>query len=289
MDWRELVQSGTPGVPAADDDTIYAIVLPAGQSADAGACVTFGASHSTAYTDVGQRISFTVNPICTVPYLGLTGIGQITASLSHEIDESATDADGQEWAAQNWAASGWGAAAEGDAYAETADMCEFQPNAVYVDPQIGYLVQRIWSNASVAAGHDPCLPLLSSDPVYFIAEPYLPEGARVWQGNYARGLQLSPGQEVTVPVVLRADGQVGEWQLEAGRRSRNPHLPADVYHELSSPPGDRPERPRRGHALPHHQAVLSARRRGAGLPPGGDRLHPRVHLLATLVALCRGR
>jgi hypothetical protein len=175
----------------------------------------------------------TVNPTCAVPYLGFIGIDQITNALSHELEESATDPDTYSgYTTENWAASGWGAAAEGSPGAETADMCEFQPSASYVDPQIGYMVQRSWSNASAAAGHDPCLPLLPSDPVYFTADPVLPEGTQVSWGTYARGVTLAPGGEVTIRVLLRSDGPVGEWNLSAAE-APNPHLNPDIYNELS--------------------------------------------------------
>ena len=111
-------------------------------------------------------------------------------------------------------------------------MCEFQPSASYVDPQLGYMVQRIWSNQQAAAGHDPCNPHLPSDTVYFLAEPVLTEGSQVMWGTYARGLSLAPGREVSIPVVLHSDAPVGEWQLSADEEP-NPHLSPDIYNELS--------------------------------------------------------
>ena len=177
---------------------------------------------------------YTVNPICAVPYLGLLGIDQVTFGLSHELSESATDPTGLGYTGVNWAASGWASAAEGSPGGELSDMCEFVPNTGYRDPGLGYLVQRAWSNKAAAAGHDPCSPLLPGEGSYFTADAILSEGTRVEPGVYARGVTIPPGSSVTIPVVLRSDGHVGEWQLSA-QEVPSPHanLPPDIYNELS--------------------------------------------------------
>jgi hypothetical protein len=93
-------------------------------------------------------VLYTVTPTCLTPYLGFVGIDQITASLSHEIMESATDPTGLGYTGVNWVMSGWASAAEGSPGGETGDLCEFQPGAYYVDPQLGYNVQRGWSRST---------------------------------------------------------------------------------------------------------------------------------------------
>ena len=227
-----LAAAPPPGFPAPDDDTIYAIVLPDGWDAAGGACVTWGAYHSWHTLPSGQNVIYTVNPTCLTPYLGLLGINQITSALSHEIEEAATDPTLGGYYGVNWPLSGWASAAEGLPGGETADLCEFQPNAYYVDPGLGYMVQRVWSNQAAAGGHDPCRPLLPGSGPYFTAEAVVTEGTRVEPGVYARGVSIAPGSQVTVPVRLSSDGPMGEWQLSAAEEA-NPHLPPDVYGELS--------------------------------------------------------
>jgi hypothetical protein len=228
----DLAASAPPGLPAPDDNTIYAIVLPQGWQQAEGACVTFGGYHETTTTASGQTVIHTVNPTCTVPYLGLVGIDDLTDGLSHEIEESATDPASASYIGTNWAGSAWATAGEGSPYAETADMCEFQPDSTLTDPQTGFVVQRIWSNVAAAGGHDPCKPLLPGEGPYFTAEPLPPDGTQAENFGYSRGVSLEPGGEVTIPVALRSDGPVGEWQLSA-EELPNPHLLPDAYNELS--------------------------------------------------------
>jgi hypothetical protein len=227
----DLAGAPPAGLPAPDANTIYAIVLPFGWDAASGACTTFGAYHSWTTTAAGQSVQFTANPVCA-SYIGLTGIDEQTFGLSHEIVESATDPTGQGYATVNWALAGWASAAEGWPSAETGDMCEFQPDVGYRDPQTGYLVTRIWSNRSLAAGHDPCLPLVSGSEPYFAANVVVEGGTQVEPFYYTHGLSLPPGTSITVPVVLSADAPAGEWQLSAVEKP-NPHLNPDIYGELS--------------------------------------------------------
>jgi hypothetical protein len=111
-------------------------------------------------------------------------------------------------------------------------MCEFQPDVDVVDPQIGYTVQRSWSNQQAAAGHDPCVPHLPSRPIYFNTEAELSEGTIVYPFGAMRGITIPYGGERTIAVKLSADGPIGEWALSADEES-NPHLNPDVYSELS--------------------------------------------------------
>jgi hypothetical protein len=232
-DWLTgLLASPSSGLPPPDDNTVYAIVFPAGWDAVDGACVVFGADHFYAYMPSGQGVAYTQNPVCPNGYLGTTGVGQVTNALSHEIIESVTDPYVTAYIYNDWAISGWGSAAEGGPFAELADVCEFQPDASYVDPQIGYLVQRIWSNASEAAGHDPCLPHLPTRPVYFNTEALLTDGTQIYPNGYTRGISIPPGREATIAVRLLADGPMPEWTLAADEEP-NPHLSPDIYNELS--------------------------------------------------------
>jgi len=231
--WLTAFLANPPaGVPAPDDNTIYAIVYPPGWGADEGACVYFGADHYFTSMPSGQNVIFTENPICPNGYIGLSGLDNATFGLSHEITESVTDPLAETYIAVNWALSGWASADEGSAYAEVADLREFQPNAAYLDPGIGHVVTRIWSNASIAAGHDPCRPLLPNRPVYFNTEVVLTDGTQTFPYGYTKGLSIRPGQEVTVPVRLQADGPMQSWTLAAAEES-NPHLNPDIYNELS--------------------------------------------------------
>jgi hypothetical protein len=78
---------------------------------------------------------------------------------------------------------------------------------------IGYAVQRLWSNASAAAGHHPCVP---APALYFIAQPVLPDSATV-TGNYGtkatRAVTVPLGKSKTVPLELSSDGPSAPWTV----------------------------------------------------------------------------
>ena len=231
--WLQALLTNPPaGVPAPDNDTLYAFVFPPGWGAEVGACKSFGADHTWMTMPSGQQVAYTQNPICPGGYLGMPALTDATDALSHEIIETVTDPFGYTYTSVNWPLSGWASAFEGSASAELGDLCEFQPDATYVDPQIGYAVQRIWSNRSQAAGHDPCLPYLPSRPVYFNTEALLDDGAQTYPYGYTKGVRIEPGHEKTIAVRLFADGPVKDWQLSADEEP-NPHLNPDVYKELS--------------------------------------------------------
>lgn len=232
-DWiGGLATNPPPGLPPADANTIYAIVFPPGWGSNLGVCRTFGGLHSAQPLSPAGNAIFTVNPTCLTPYNGQVGLEFITAGLSHEIEEAATDPLGTGYYGVNWQMSGWASAAEFSPTGENADMCEFQPDAYYVDPQLGYNVQRIWSNRASAGGHDPCQPIVPGTGPYFTAEPVISEGTKLEAGFFVLGATVNVGSETTIPVRLRADGPVGEWQLSA-HEGTNPHPPGDPYNELS--------------------------------------------------------
>jgi hypothetical protein len=231
--WLQTVLANPPaGLPAPDNNTVYALVFPPGWGAEVGACQSFGADHWWTTMPSGQTVAYTQNPICPGGYLGMPALTDATDALSHEILEAVTDPLGSTYQTVNWALSGWGSAFEGSPSAELADLCEFQPDATYVDPQIGYAVQRLWSNSAQAAGHDPCLPHLPSRPVYFNTDALLDDGAQIYPYGYTKGVRVVPGQEKTIAVRLFADGPMKDWQLAADEEP-NPHLNPDIYNELS--------------------------------------------------------
>ncbi len=108
--------------PDPDNQTVYGVVMPTGITADIGR----RAEHDS-YTDSGRRIR----------YAWFTNVGDldsITALISHELVESATDPDGRGFLGVNGTCNepGW---------CEIADVCE--PKLSKVD---GVAIQAYWSN-----------------------------------------------------------------------------------------------------------------------------------------------
>ncbi len=108
-----------------------------------------------------------------------------------------------------------------DTVPELGDMCMIYPDSVYTPPDLPFAIQRTWSNASIAAGHAPCVPV-PSGVVYF-------NSALVPTDNIVMGLgSLGPGKAVThgvkiplgstrtVDVELYSDAPTpGPWTISA--------------------------------------------------------------------------
>jgi hypothetical protein len=159
----------------ADAQTVYLIYFPSGVSVSldgSQSCVAggFGGYHQTvAITRPGAsapiRVPYAIIPRC--PPQGSETIDQTaTLTASHELIEAATDPDAKNPA--YWLRSGpnilWALINGG----ETADMCSvdmgFSAFGVTTTPnydttESGFAVQRIWSNTSAKAGHNPCVPI----------------------------------------------------------------------------------------------------------------------------------
>jgi hypothetical protein len=230
------IQQGTFGTP--DPQTIYTIfypqtttvtrpnpvstLLPALQS-----CVAFGGYHDNVQVSFGdggaaQTFAFAVMPTCG------TDVNSLTAVASHEWVEASTDpfyasggafflTGGPQAAYYSqdpdhlvWDLLGGG---------EAGDQCEAEGSAIYVTPpDIGYMVQRTWSNLSAQGSHDPCVPAIGG--AFFDAAPVLSETVTVSSsitGDFtSKGITIPVGQSKTIEVDLFSDGDTGgPWQVSA--------------------------------------------------------------------------
>jgi hypothetical protein len=133
-------------------------------------------------------------------------------TTSHEVLETASDpVNGTGFTldlndTNNWA---WVDIAGGD---EAADLC-VDPFGLNQDVASSgaFSVQRIWSNAQAAAGHDPCVPVPAGE-VYFNVAPS--------QAFFVTNV----GQSVTFEVTAFADGPTDAWTLVAQDWSDDPPM-----------------------------------------------------------------
>jgi len=179
-----------PSPPSAS--TVYAIVFPSGASFSDPSigtmCNTF-----TGYHDAAAARAYTFAAIGTCPkhVAGLTDTEQMERVLSHEVLEALTDPFGDGWAARDpddaWSWLGGG---------ELADVC-----SGYVRED-GFLAVKSWSNASAAAGLDPCAP---DDPqaIYFGTTSASPSA-----------LHVAPGGTATVDVTGFSTAPTSEWIVD---------------------------------------------------------------------------
>jgi hypothetical protein len=152
----------------------------------------------------------------------LTGLDVVTGTPSHELAEAATDP----FPLSNPAYStvdddhvSWTFALGAG---EVGDMCAQYDSSFYKDPEIGYTVQRSWSNAAAAAGQEPCVPARPTEPPYFNASPVLKDDISLTIGT-TKGVTVPVGKSKTIELDLFSSGATsGPWTVDVQAASATP-------------------------------------------------------------------
>lgn len=215
--WIASQLDGThPEWPAFDPNAIYSIVMPVGAGIEvdgAPPCKSSPAYHYEIDSSSRKIVYAAINR-CD-PMFGLAGIDYVTAGLSHEWIEASTDpfylsAPAYDGPAPKY--NDWNFVTGG----EVADMCTLT-NGVYFKPNdLPFMVQRSWSNAAAAAGHNPCVP--APNEAYFAAAPVL---SATLYAKYlgapftCEGAHVAVGSSVDVPVDLFSDAPTDSFSLSA--------------------------------------------------------------------------
>lgn len=214
------LESSDPRFATPTLDTVYIFFLPDGvtlNDSDGVSCKAYGAYHTATTLASGQSIAYAMIPRCD------TSLRFEYYSLTHELIEAASDPltnglahqyiDDDHYA---WALGGGSSTEVGQT--EIGDLCDsFTGNTSYLSPTLGQAVQRIWSNASISAGHDPCLPRDASKGPFFFAAPSLPEkvhfSSSLTDVNWTKGILIPVGSTRTIDVFLYSDGVVPDWSV----------------------------------------------------------------------------
>lgn len=204
------LSGATPELGAPDPNTLYAIYYPPGTSItmeDAGelgqSCEGYGGYHYE--VKVGTtRVGYAVMPRCS-------DIDELTIAASHEYFEWATDPFPSSKPAYaklddgHWA---WQAAFIG----ELSDICTFLDRDNLRPAEIGYQVQRHFSNNLSLAGKYPCAPIAGKTEPYLQAIPFPEDTASVpdygaTPTSYidVKAIRVPPGGSKTVDVLVYSD------------------------------------------------------------------------------------
>jgi len=221
---------------APDSSTIYTLYYPStttiyltgGPTGDAGAgdagagdagggnfggsksCSSFGGYHSNIVVG-NTQVPYAVIPQCAT-FGQLSGVDVITATSSHELSEASTDPyvettpayvqtddDHFEW--MFFLGGG-----------EIGDMCAQFPSSFYKPTDIGYYVQRNWSNAAATAGHDPCVP--ADGTPYANTMPVFTDTIAT-HGVMTKGIDVPVGQSKVLELDLFSDAPTSPWTVSA--------------------------------------------------------------------------
>lgn len=164
----EKLTGATPAFGAPDESTLYAVFYPPGVSIKMDAsgtggesCNGFGGFHSEVAAGA-KHVGYAVLPRCS-------DMEELSLSTSHEMFEWATDPfpmtkpayavlDDDHWAFQPLT------------YGELGDLCTFLDPEPFVPADLGFTVQRMFSNTASKKGLFPCAPSDGKRP-FFAAIP----------------------------------------------------------------------------------------------------------------------
>ena len=234
----QALTQGAATLGPARTDTIYALFFDPATAITVENMTLCGRGHPSGFHDewsVGDvKVPVAIIPTCATSDSDsrLTGADILMPSISHELVEAATDPyvrSAPAFLAIDDAHALWAAALGG---AEVGDLCENEMPNLIVPDDIGFPVQRIWSNASARAGAGPCVPVPPGE-AYFNGQANLPDQVML----------KSAGGTITVPVLTAAVGQTASAQvsLHSVRAATTPV--AVVAIEVDNPGGQISDHP----------------------------------------------
>ncbi len=203
------------GVP--DADTAYVLYYPARSTISlqgSESCSSFGGYHSELATSDGNKVGYAVIPTCDQDSL-------YTAS-DHEMVEWATDRF--PYTAQAYANLTPEFAAFGlIGGAEISDICTFlertQAQALgsreigYIPEDLGFRVQRHFSNKASQAGHFPCAP--NYDQTFLVGVPQLSASTSLGRGGKTSYMSIRGGAG-EIKIKIHSDKAVAQpWRIFA--------------------------------------------------------------------------
>jgi hypothetical protein len=226
-----------------DPNAVYIVFYPSATTAiqSVGGCggayhasipVTIVPATDGGGTTTGRLLYGIVFRCATAPDVGRpTGLDLTTFMASHEMIEAVTDPDGNAFVQAAAPYVAW-------AYffgSEVGDMCAFHAGSAIKPADLGFTVQRTWSNAAAAAFLDPCVPG-ASDPL-FLAAP-LGEGPISLAGGAGRslgseGFSLPAGHSITIEVAFHGAAN-GTWTVTPFTYATE-HGESEPYLQFSPP------------------------------------------------------
>lgn len=218
---KSNIGGANPPWGAPDPNTNYVFVFPVGTAVNLQGDLCCGPSYDAYHGEVfagGTSVSYSV--VCECPgYDGpnVTLLQSTTAAISHELVESATDPfvdTAPAYGQTDDPHAAWTVATGG----ETADMCQYLVDWGATPADLGFTVQRSWSNAAAAAGQDPCVPA-PANGAYFVSVPSLTDAVTLdYYGSpwSTQGVQIPVGSSKAVEVDLfSTDPATAAWTVEA--------------------------------------------------------------------------
>jgi hypothetical protein len=219
---QQVADPKTSGWPAYDPNTVYVIYVPTTTQLS-----TSGPYHSELAAGSNLHVPYVV--VDENDTGGRPVVDAATSAASHEIAEAATNPHllsdngvyGFDDAHVAWQlfSDGYGAIDD----PELGDLCDHYGDAFFKGTgDLPYSLQRLWSNKSAAAGHNPCTPV-PSDPYYNVSPlgmdtfPLLVDNAPPTPPVQQTGIgyKIQVGGQKTFDVGYFSDAPLAPWTLTA--------------------------------------------------------------------------
>ncbi len=217
--WMQTqVHAGAWGASTTDD--LYVLFMDQGRVVQLGPSVYLCGLVGGYHTDV-QDATEHLTSVAVIPNCDGT-IERVTQTASHELIEATTDPHPLSAPAfyspsiDTPPDGAWAMAFQGG---EIGDLCEDRTDNHTTPADVGFSIQRTWSNMAAMTGtSDPCVPVPAGS-VYFNTYPVLPDVVMVDNGMgtiNASGVILQQGSSVTVPVQFFSTAPTsGPWTVDA--------------------------------------------------------------------------
>jgi hypothetical protein len=206
-----------PSGGATLDTTVYVLFYPAATAitgpGGVASCTDFDGYHYSANlpSDGGVRAAaYVLMARCPTG----NDLDQLTEILSHELAEAATDPFPTVKAAYRTLdprQMGWALAFGGP---EIGDLCQGNSFNYFSPGDIGYSIQRSFSNARAAAWDEMCSPKQDVGPGFYTA-PTVVEDVTLQSGAVVDGINVPLGGSRTIELgLLSAGPTAGDWQVD---------------------------------------------------------------------------
>jgi len=257
--WLAGYLDGThPEWPAINNQNVYVVFYPEGttvtQADGSTSCIDFGGYHNEGIEPLapsaagdagieedaeasddaasgasgarGPSFVYAVLPRCAT-FNTLAGLDSLTAAVSHELVEAATNPFTRTRRAFQYVDFdhvAWAIGLTNDLFVgEVSDMCHSEsPDRAYQRLVGNFMVQRSWSNLAAAANRDPCVPAVPG--VYIGAAPEFNEVDVILNdGGFPNalltsGARIAVGQSTTLTVRLFSTGPTADWYVTPFQR-----------------------------------------------------------------------
>lgn len=217
------IQAGATGFANPPDDVLFAVYLPSGTTVElqgTESCSNSGNSflgYHSSFSYTGKPVSYAVIARCNGDV-----IDDVTNTSSHEFAEASTDPDPDRNPAYVTTDPDHIAFSFLGGGGEAGDLCVFAQGSSYTASNYPFEVQRIWSNASMLAGHNPCVPTESGP--YVVGIPDEPDSVPIQNTgvtNTTRGVAIPVGGTRTIDIHFHSDDPATtQWTIGADDASQ---------------------------------------------------------------------